>query len=106
MEKQDPSVYDPEAQPAPVPQQLVQGDPMTFQYPPMMPEQPFYGNVPQYQAQQQLPQPVAFGGFGNPQVSYNPNSALQQPLLMPQAPPAYQVSVTTAASGHGFSHHG
>ena len=36
MEKQDPSVYDPEAQPAPVPQQLVQGDPRTFQYPPVM----------------------------------------------------------------------
>ena len=51
MEKQDPLAYDPEAQPAPVPQQLVTGDPMTFQYPPMMPDQPFYGNVPQYQAQ-------------------------------------------------------
>ena len=48
---------------------------------------------------------MAFGGFGNPQVSYNPNTALQQPLLMPQ-PPAYQVSVTTAASGLGYSHHG
>ena len=66
MEKQDPLVYDPEAQPAVEPQQLVTGDPMAFQYPPMMPQQPFYGDVPQYQAQQQVPQPGAFGGFGNP----------------------------------------
>ena len=52
MEKQDPLAYDPEAQPAMEPQQIITGDPMAFQYPPMMPEQPFYGNVPQYQAQQ------------------------------------------------------
>ena len=80
---------------------------MTFQYPPVgFPQQHAYDYS-------QSPMGALTSGFYNPAVSYNPNTALQQPLLVCASAPtvtqpqSYSVSVSTGYTGHGNhgSHH-